>query len=392
MPASDVLRQEHYVEDHFHVTVAMQDALAQACALAGSKRFPIADEFARLLVSHAYLGQLDVNPVAAPGGAGSLKRCEFWGQRVDAGASGLARIRVEGKSEATGTSRGGTANDGRRWQHEVKLEWEGLIETRGNRITRLLVLARGSEKLNWGNMLAYANDLSDVARLPGGHPIDLACEVRYGILGEPIPAEEASPAPLGAQVPDEARRQLIEVFGPPFQVFRARVQDELKLSDAEKQKLESHLEETVHDAMQFFQKLEGLTPEERDKELQAYRQKAHAKLASFLKDTLSADQLKRLRQLELQQEGPFALGQPDVMAEMKLSDAQRMQFMGLVQEMQKKIEPLIKEAQSKGNHEEIRPKAMKLRKEYAAKIEAVLSPAQREKWQEMLGQPFEFGE
>lgn len=26
----------------------------------------------------------------------------------------------------------------------------------------------------------------DVARLPAGHPIDLATEVRYGIIGEPV--------------------------------------------------------------------------------------------------------------------------------------------------------------------------------------------------------------
>jgi hypothetical protein len=35
-----------------------------------------------------------------------------------------------------------------------------------------------------------------VAHLPAGHAIDLACEVRYGILGEPTASGEADdPAP-----------------------------------------------------------------------------------------------------------------------------------------------------------------------------------------------------
>lgn len=190
------------------------------------------------------------------------------------------------------------------------------------------------------------------------------------------------------QVPDEARRQLIEVFGPPFQVFRDKVQKELKLSDDQKQKLEDRLLETVQDAMEFFQKLEGLTPAERDKELQAYRQKAHERLAAFLKDVLKPEQLQRMRQIELQQEGLFSLGRPDVMAEMKLDDDQRQRFMKNMMEMQHKLEPLIKEAQEKGNPEEIRPKAMALRKEYAGRIESILTDSQKERWKKMLGEPF----
>src|SRR5262249_17738486 len=61
-PVADTLRQEHYVEDRFRVPPAVQDGLAKALADAGAKRFPVPDDLGRLLVSHAYLGQLDVNP------------------------------------------------------------------------------------------------------------------------------------------------------------------------------------------------------------------------------------------------------------------------------------------------------------------------------------------
>src|SRR5947207_8652312 len=102
-PLADTVRQEHYVEDRFHMPVAMQEALAEALADAGTERFRLADDLARLLVTHAFLGQLDVNPLAeARDGKGALKHCEFWAQPVGAGGNGPVQVRVEGKSEAAG--------------------------------------------------------------------------------------------------------------------------------------------------------------------------------------------------------------------------------------------------------------------------------------------------
>jgi hypothetical protein len=63
--------------------------------------------------------------------------------------------------------------------------------------------------------------------------------------------------------------------------------------------------------------------------------------------------------------------------------------MAVVQELQTKIAPLIKEAQSGGNALEIRPKIMKLRQEHADRIEAILSDAQRQQWQEIRGKPLD---
>ena len=140
---------------------------------------------ARQLISHAFLGQLDVNPLAPPGGAkGDLKESEFWVQNVDQHAP--VRLRVAGVSHVAGgegRDRPARGGDGRIWEHDVKLEWDGFIEMKGSRITRLLLRARGSEKLKWGNPSMSAPD--DVACLPGGHPIDLSSRVQYGILGEP---------------------------------------------------------------------------------------------------------------------------------------------------------------------------------------------------------------
>ncbi len=191
-------------------------------------------------------------------------------------------------------------------------------------------------------------------------------------------------------VPEEARRAIAQNLHGSFMVFRDAVQEELKLTDEQKEKLEDHLREALPDIMQLFQSLDGLPGEEREKKLKDFRQKAEEKLTAVLKDALKEDQTKRLRQLGLQQEGAFALwhGASEIAKELKITDDQRKQFMAIVQEFQKQVGPLIKEAQSGGNHEEIRAKVMKLRKEQEGKIEALLTDAQKQQWKEMLGKPF----
>ncbi len=200
-------------------------------------------------------------------------------------------------------------------------------------------------------------------------------------------------AALGAQgVPDEARKEVVQAIGGNFLVFHDKVAEELKLSEEQKEKLDRELVERIQEAGPFFENLPNVKPpEEREKKLAAFRQKAREKLNTFLKETLKEDQRKRLRQIELQQEGPFVLG-GEIGKELKITDAQRKQFMAVAQELQKKIEPLIKEAQSGGKPEEIRPRMMKARREQEAKIVAILTDAQKKQWQEMLGKPFDLGD
>jgi hypothetical protein len=231
-PVADTVRQENYVEDRFNVPVVRQEALAKALAAAGTERFKIADDLARVLVSHAFMGELDVNPFGDVNGSkGQRTDCTFWGQKVQADGNGPVRVHIDGKSEAAGVARDGQNGAGPLWQHQVKLAWEGLIEMKGNRMTRLLLVARGTEKLKRGNKN------QELGHLPGGHAvfIDLDCGVRYGIIGEPVPAEEAGSAD---EIPDQARKQLVEVLGGAFVVYRDKVQEELKLSEEHKAKLQ----------------------------------------------------------------------------------------------------------------------------------------------------------
>jgi predicted metalloprotease len=194
-----------------------------------------------------------------------------------------------------------------------------------------------------------------------------------------------------AQVPEEQRKQVVEALGAPFVVFRESVLDELKVSDEQKEKLMQYLMEQIMETGPFLDSLEK-AGQQREKKLAEHRKNALEKLAKHVNEVLEPGQLKRLRQVTLQQEGSFALGQDEVRKDLKITQEQMMKFMAVVQELQKQVEPLVKQAQSGGNPEGIRPKIEQLRKDHAQKLEAILNDAQKKQWKELLGPPFELGD
>jgi hypothetical protein len=393
-PLADTVKQEHYVEDQFTVIPEMQAAVARALANAGKGAVRLPDEFATLCATHAHLGHIDVRPLFGVGGhqnRGKWKRCEFRAVKVEAGRE-TTLWRVQGESEVVSL----VAINGK-GVHDVKLAWEGFLTLKGKRMIRLLLSARGTEKLQFAKddhpLKKVKRD--EVAFLPGGRPIDLEGGVRYGIIGEPVAADQGAPEEQARadQVPFEAQRQLIQALGTASLVFRDRVQAELNLSDEQKKQLAKQLQETARDAMKFFAKIKDLRPEERPQEHQAFHQKTAAKLAVFLQKTLTRDQRQRLRQVELQQEGLFALfGQPPLQDALKVTDEQKRQFMVVVQEMQRQIQQQLKKIQSGGKPEEVLPRVMKIRKEHEGKIEALLTGAQKRRWKTLLGKPLALGD
>ncbi len=188
-PVADTVRQENYSEDRFNITVETQKKLAKALADAGNDPVKLPLEVTRQWVKQAYLGVLDVQPLdnpSPPGGSkGELKRCNFSATKVGAG-KGPTLWRVGGESEAFIDEK--MANGGKGDMHEVKLKWHGFIEMDGDRMTRLVLSASGREKLKFQS--ARGKDMVEVAILPGGHRVDMDCEVRFGIIGEAVPPAE----------------------------------------------------------------------------------------------------------------------------------------------------------------------------------------------------------
>jgi hypothetical protein len=184
------------------------------------------------------------------------------------------------------------------------------------------------------------------------------------------------------QVPEEMRKQIRHNLDSSFVVFRDKVQEELKLTTEQKEKLE----EVLPDVMQFFQRIKGLNPEEREKELRAYRPQAHQKLAVLLQDTLNENQRARLRQIQRQRDQLF---EGETWKELQITDEQQKQFMVLIQETQRKIKTLMEELQKGGNIAETQPKVLKCRANLESQLEALLTDAQKRQWKEMLGKPMD---
>jgi len=77
-PVKDVLRQEHYMEARFQVSVNAQENFVKALRRAGDKPFAVPSDLSRALVQPAFLGQLDVNPLGGvPGSKNDSRDWKF---------------------------------------------------------------------------------------------------------------------------------------------------------------------------------------------------------------------------------------------------------------------------------------------------------------------------
>ncbi|MGE3821956.1 MAG: hypothetical protein AB7I30_21290, partial [Isosphaeraceae bacterium] len=181
--------------------------LGELAKAPAGESFAVPRELSRLIVSHAYLGQLDVSPLGgrAVGGQTDRESIELRAEPVPGGPASGRTLRITGASEVAGRQAElGSRTDGRQWNHSVRLDWEGYVQIADDHITRLVMTARGTERLRWGTERWNLGDEPDVAHLMAGHPIDLDGPVLYGLSAEPCVEEEIAP-------PGTAPR----VAGPP---------------------------------------------------------------------------------------------------------------------------------------------------------------------------------
>jgi Spy/CpxP family protein refolding chaperone len=157
---------------------------------------------------------------------------------------------------------------------------------------------------------------------------------------------------------------------------RPDVQRELNLTEQQKTQIRQ-MQEAMRAA---WQEMRNLPPQERRQKMEELRQKNDPT------KVLNETQKKRLRELELQAMGPTAFLQSEVADELNLTQEQRSRLQGIVmQQMQQLREQFQGGGAGQGaqNFQQLREQAEKQMLE-------VLTPAQREKWQQMQGKPFQF--
>jgi Spy/CpxP family protein refolding chaperone len=170
--------------------------------------------------------------------------------------------------------------------------------------------------------------------------------------------------------------------GPGFLLRNESVQKELKLTGEQKDKLKTALEKVREDHKDDLAKAQDLSQEERQKLFRTIGEETNKAVAGIL----DANQVKRLHQIERQQQGARAFANPEVQKELKLTDEQKDKIKEINEESGKKMRELF---QPGGDREEAVKKMAELRKETIEKATGVLTAEQKKAWKEMTGEPFE---
>lgn len=159
------------------------------------------------------------------------------------------------------------------------------------------------------------------------------------------------------------------------------LQEELKVSDEMKEKFVKHQDMVTAE----MQKLRALGNEDED---QITRLKTQIKLVEermALLKGLSAEQTKRLTQIERQQMGLRAFGNEKIAKEMNLTDDQKAKVKSVTDDYNKDL----RELGGRFGDPETQKKRDALREEAMDKIEEALTQAQRKQWKEMVGEKFD---
>lgn len=158
-----------------------------------------------------------------------------------------------------------------------------------------------------------------------------------------------------------------------------RLYEELKLSESQVKKIE----ELNAEVRQAFPPTRGLSKEERKKRTQD-RQNLNKTHQEVIVKILTKKQLKRAEQIYLQRIGPMlAFGRPPVAAALKLTDEQKEKMALLRSDYFQKLR------RSGGPMEQgAMQKQVEMHKKLHEEILNVLTPAQKAKWKQLIGEPF----
>lgn len=170
-------------------------------------------------------------------------------------------------------------------------------------------------------------------------------------------------------------------------VTNKALQDELKVTEEQVAKMKEFADKQA-EAMKPFS---GFGGEEDD---QIARMEVQLKLmkdrVAFMKTALTAEQLKRISQLEKQQMGAGAFTNAKIAKELAITEEQTEKIKTVNTDMQKEMREMF----SGGGFDpqamqEMQKKMASLRTETQEKIEKVLTDDQRKKWKEMTGEAFD---
>ena len=160
------------------------------------------------------------------------------------------------------------------------------------------------------------------------------------------------------------------------------VQDELKLTEDQVTKARDVVTKTREKYQDEMTKLRDLTGDERRDKMQALTTKISEETMKGLGDVLKPEQVKRLKQIALQQRGAGALADAEIQKTLKITDEQKAKLKTITDDAAKARADI-------GRGEGAGEKMAALRKDTLTKSEAVFNADQTKAWKDMVGASFE---
>ena len=181
--------------------------------------------------------------------------------------------------------------------------------------------------------------------------------------------------------------------GPNQLVNSKTVLADIKATEEQVTKLKEWAKEYQGKQMEFFKGIKEMSKEERTEKQAALTADAWKGIGKVLKE----DQVKRLKQIELQVAGTGAYFRPDVIEALKITDDQKGKLQESLGGMFKDVQALREEFGLKGfgtkleadKQEEYDKKFAKLNKEAMSAVQDVMTDDQKKKWKEMTGDPID---
>jgi hypothetical protein len=182
--------------------------------------------------------------------------------------------------------------------------------------------------------------------------------------------------------------------GPAGLVNSKTALADIKATEEQVEKLKEWAKDYQGKQMEFFKGFKDMSKEERTEKQAALTADAWKGIGKVLKE----DQVKRLKQIELQVAGVGAFMRPDVSEALKITDDQKGKIGESMGGMFKDMQALREEFGLKGfggaklegdKQKEYDKKLAKLTKEMMSTVQDAMTDDQKKKWKEMVGDPID---
>lgn len=152
------------------------------------------------------------------------------------------------------------------------------------------------------------------------------------------------------------------------------------------------LSESLRGERPDFRAIRDASEDERQEMMEKFRKSQEElgkKATEQLEELLLPEQLDRLRQISLQQQGSGAFSDKRVIEKLKITEEQQEKIRERMMELGEEMREEMRELFQSGDREKMGEVMGKMREKQLEEAKKILSSSQRSQFEEMLGKPFE---